>query len=92
VKANSVDELLACLDLSQEERERHAELIQECLDREKKLILFQRQSEEGLRILADRIQSFGTTLEGVHRSLRQLQEPFGEVFLRRLPGSKLPRA
>ena len=92
MKANTVDELLAYLDLSQEERERHAELIQECLDREKRLLLFQRKSEEELRIFADRIQTFGTTIEVVHRSLRQLQERLGDALLRRIPESKFPKA
>jgi len=92
VKAKTVEELLVHLDLSQEERERHAELIQECLEREKKLLLFQGQSEEGLKILGGCLQTIGTTLEEVHRSLQRINDRLGEVYLRRMPASKLSKA
>ena len=92
MKAKTVEELLVQLNLSQEESERHAELIQECLERERKLFLFQRQSEEGLRIFTDHVQTLGSTLEGVHMSLRKLQDRLGEVLLRRMPESKFPKA
>jgi len=92
VKAKTVEELLVHLNLSQEEWERHAELIQECLDRERKLAFFERQSEEGLTMLSDHVQTLGTTLEDAFSSLQRLQDHLGEVLLRQMPEWKLPKA
>jgi hypothetical protein len=92
VKARTVEELLVQLNLSQEEKERHAELIQECVERERKLFLFQRQSEEELRTFTDHAQTLGTTIEGFHMSLRKLHDRLGEVLLRRIPESKFSKA
>ena len=92
MKAKTVEELLVQLNLSQEEKVRHAELTEECLDREKTILACQNQSEERLEILGSHIDIIGSTLEAVHRSLQEINERLAETLLKRIPESKLPRA
>jgi hypothetical protein len=92
VKAKTLEELLVHLNLSQEEKTRYGELIEECLDRERQILACQKQSEEGLKTMNDYIETVINTLEEVHKSLQQINGSLGEVFLRRIPESNLPKA
>ncbi len=48
MKSRTVEELLLELDLTEEEKGKHEKLIQESLERQKRLIEYHKKGEEGV--------------------------------------------
>jgi hypothetical protein len=88
----TVGELLLDLDLSDEEIERHAHLILECLEREKKLLDHRQKIEEGIKIIEAHLNNIARTVYIIHKSLQRVNERMAEAILHYLPESNLPRA
>lgn len=92
MKSRTVEELLLELDLSEEEMGEHAELIQESLERQKRLIEYRKKGEPGIRALEIHLHYFSRNLLIIHQSFQQLKDRLAGVILQNLPESKMPRA
>jgi hypothetical protein len=92
MKSRTVEELVLELDLTEEEKEKHIERIQECLERQRRLIDYRKKSEEGVRAMEAHLNHISRTLLIIHRSVQQVNNHLAEVILKNLPESKMPRA
>ncbi len=92
MRIKTVEEQLIELRVTEEERKWHAGLIQECLDREKKLNSYRVKIREGMEAVTGNLQTMIHTMETIDLRLRELRERLAEITLRLSPVSKLPRA
>ena len=92
MKSRTVEELLLELDLTEEEKGKHAKLIQESLERQKRLIEYHKKGEEGVRALEIYLRSLSRTLLIIHQSVQQVNDRLAGLILQNLPGSKIPKA
>jgi len=92
MKSRTVEELLLELDLTEEEKGKHAKLIQESLERQKRLIEYRKEGEEGVRALEIYLRSLSRALLVIHQSVQQVNDRLAGVMLQNLPESKMPRA
>jgi hypothetical protein len=92
MKSRTVEELLLELDLAEEEKAEHAKLIQESLERQKRLIEYLKEGEEGVRALEIYLRSLSRALLIIHQSVQQVNDRLAGVILQNLPESKMPKA
>lgn len=92
MKSRTVEELLLELDLTEEEKGKHAKLIQESLERQKRLIEYRKEGEEGVRALEIYLRTLSRALLIIHQSVQQVNDRLAGVMLQNLPESKMPRA
>jgi hypothetical protein len=92
MRIKTVEEQLVKLSVTEEERKRHADLIQECLEREKRLNSYRVKIQEGMETVTANLQTFSHTMEIIDLGLRELYGRLAEITLRLSPVSKLPRA
>ena len=92
MKSRTVEELLLEIDLTEEEKEKHIELIQDCLERQRRLIGYRKKSEEGVRAMEVHLNNISRTLLIIHQSVQQVNDRLAEVILKNLPDSKMPQA
>ena len=92
MRIKTVEEQLVELSVTEEERKRHADLIQECLEREKRLNSYRAKIQEGMEAVTANLQTFSHTMEIIDLGLRELSGRLAEIALRLSPVSKLPRA
>ena len=92
MKSRTVEELLLELDLTEEEKGKHAKLIQESLERQKRLIEYRKEGEEGVRALEIYLRSLSRALLVIHQSVQQVNDRLAGVILQNLPESKMPKA
>jgi len=92
MRIKTVEEQLVKLSVTEEERKRHADLIQECLEREKRLNSNRVKIQEGMKAVTANLQTIGHTMEIINLGLRELSGRLAEITLRLSPVSKLPRA
>jgi len=92
MKSRTVEELLLELDLTEEEKGKHAKLIQESLERQKRLIEYRKEGEQGVRVLEIYLRSLSRTLLIIHQSVQQVNDRLAGVILQNLPESKMPKA
>jgi hypothetical protein len=92
MKSRTVEELLLELDLTEEEKGKHAKLIQESLERQKRLIEYHKKGEEGVRALEIYLRSLSRALLIIHQSVQQVNDRLAGVILQNLPESKMPKA
>ncbi len=92
MKSRTVEELLLELNLTEEEKGIHAKLIQESLERQKRLIEYRQKSEEGARALEIYLRSLSRALLFFHQSVQQVNDRLAGVILQNLPESKMPKA
>jgi hypothetical protein len=92
MRIKTVEEQLVELSVTEEERKRHADLIQECLEREKRLNSYRVKIQEGMETVTANLQTFSHTMEIIDLGLRELYGRLAEITLRLSPVSKLPRA
>ena len=92
MRIKTVEEQLVELNVTEEERKRHADLIQECLEREKRLNSYRVKIQEGMEAVTVNLQTIGHTMEIIDLGLRELSGRLAEITLRLSPVSKLPRA
>ncbi|HXZ37867.1 MAG TPA: hypothetical protein VEL68_17725 [Thermodesulfobacteriota bacterium] len=92
MKSRTVEELLLELDLTEEEKGKHAKLIQESLERQKRLIEYRKEGEEGVRALEIYLRTLSRALLVIHQSVQQVNDRLAGVMLQNLPESKMPRA
>ena len=92
MKSRTVEELLLEIDLTEEEKEKHIELIQDCLERQRRLIDYRKKSEEGGRAMEIHLNNISRTLLIIHQSVQQVNDRLAEVILKNLPDSKMPQA
>jgi len=92
MKSRTVEELLLELELTEEEKGKHAKLIQESLERQKRLIEYRKEGEQGVRVLEIYLRSLSRTLLIIHQSVQQVNDRLAGVILQNLPESKMPKA
>jgi len=92
MKSRTVEELLLELELTEEEKGKHAKLIQESLERQKRLIEYRKEGEQGVRVLKIYLRSLSRTLLIIHQSVQQVNDRLAGVILQNLPESKMPKA
>jgi hypothetical protein len=92
MKSRTVEELLLELDLTEEEKGKHAKLIQESLERQKRLIEYHKRGQEGVRTLEIYLRSLSRSLLIIHQSVRQANDRLAGVILQNIPESKMPQA
>ena len=92
MKSRTIEELLLELDLTEEEKGKHAKLIQESLERQKRLIEYRKEGEQGVRVLEIYLRSLSRTLLIIHQSVQQVNDRLAGVILQNLPESKMPKA
>ena len=92
MKSRTVEELLLELDLTDEEMGKQAELIEECLERQKRLIDDRKKSEAGIRAIEAHLDNISRTLLIIHQSIQQVNDRLAEAMLKNLPPSKMPKA
>jgi hypothetical protein len=92
MKSRTVEELLLELDLTEEEKGKHAKLIQESLERQKRLIEYRKEGQEGVRALEIYLRGLSRALLVIHQSVQQVNDRLAGVMLQNLPESKMPRA
>jgi len=92
MKSRTVEELLLELDLTEEEKGKHEKLIQESLERQKRLIDFRKKSQEGVRALEIYLHNLSRTLLIIHQSVQQVNDHLAGAILQSLPESKMPKA
>jgi len=92
MKSRTVEELLLELDLTEEEKGKHAKLIQESLEQQKRLIEYHKKGEEGVRALEIYLRSLSRALLIIHQSVQQVNDRLAGLILQNLPGSKIPKA
>jgi fructoselysine-6-P-deglycase FrlB-like protein len=92
MKSRTVEELLLELDLTEEEKEKHLDLIQDCLERQRRLIAFRKKSEEGVRAVEAHFNNIFRNLLILHQSVQRVNNHLAEVLLKNLPESKMPKA
>ena len=92
MKSRTVEELLMELELTEEEKGKHGELISECLERQRRLIDYRKNGEEGVKAIEVHLNSISRTLLIIHQSVQQVNDRLAGVILQNLPDSKMPRA
>jgi multidrug resistance efflux pump len=92
MRIKTVEEQLVELSVTEEERKRHADLIQECLEREKRLNSYRVKIQERMEAVTANLQTISHTMEIIDLGLRELSGRLAEITLRLSPVSKLPRA
>jgi hypothetical protein len=92
MKSRTVEELLLELDLTEEEKGKHEKLIQESLERQKRLIDFRKKSQEEVRALEIYLRNLSRTLLVIHRSVQQVNDHLAGAILQNLPESRMPKA
>jgi hypothetical protein len=92
MKSRTVEELLFELDLTEEEKEKHLDLIQDCLERKRRLLAFRRKSEEGARSVEVHLNHILRNLLILHQSVQRVNNHLAEVVLKNIPESKMPKA
>lgn len=92
MKSRTVEELLLEPDLTEEEKEKHLDLIQDCLERQRRLIDYRKKNEEGVRTIEVHLNHISRTLLIIHQSVQQVNNRLAEVILKNLPDSKMPKA
>ncbi len=92
MKSRTVEELLLELDLTEEEKRKHAKLIQESLERQKKPIEYHKKGEEGVRALEIYLRSLYRSLLIIHQSVQQANDRLAGIILQNIPESKMPKA
>ena len=92
MKSRTVEELLLELDLTEEEKEKHLDLIQDCLERQRRLIAHRKKSDEGARAMEVHLNNIFRNLLILHQSVQRVNNHLAEVLLKNLPESKMPRA
>jgi transcription initiation factor TFIIIB Brf1 subunit/transcription initiation factor TFIIB len=81
MKSRTVEELLLELGLTKEEKKKHKELIQESLERQKRLLEYHQRGEEGVRALEIYLRSLSRSLLIMHQSVRQANDRLAGVIL-----------
>lgn len=92
MKSRTVEELLYELDLTEEEKEKHLDLIQDCLERKRRLLAFRKKNEEGARAVEVHLNNMLRNLLILHQSVQRVNSHLAEVVLKNIPESKMPKA
>jgi predicted RNA binding protein with dsRBD fold (UPF0201 family) len=92
MRIKTVEDQLIELGLTEEEKKQHADLIQECLEREKRLNSYRMKIEEGMEAITMDLQNISHSIGAIDLGLQELKERLEEITLRLWPASKLPRA
>ncbi len=92
MKSRTVEDLLLELDLTEEEKGKHAKLIQESLERQKRLIEHYEKGEEGVKALEIYLRSLSRSLLIIHQSVQQANDRLAGMILQNIPESKMPKA
>ncbi len=92
MKSRTVEELLLELDLTEEEKGKHAKLIRESLERQKRLIEHYEKGEEGVKALEIYLRSLSRSLLIIHQSVQQANDRLAGIILQNIPESKMPKA
>ena len=92
MKSRTVEELLLELELTEEEGAQHAELIRECLGRERGLVDDRKKSKEGLKAIDAHLNNISRVILVIHESFLQINDRLAEALLQNFPDSKMPRA
>jgi len=92
MRSKTVEESLQAMKLTKEEKKIHDRLIQECREREVKLIQYPQESEEGIQMLMARLNNLANVIELIDQHLQEANDRLAEVILLHMPDSKIPHA
>jgi hypothetical protein len=73
----TVEEQLAELSVPEEEEKQHADLTQECLEREKGLNSYRVKIQEGMEAVTTNLRNISHTMETIDLGLRELKGRLG---------------
>ncbi|MGD0624943.1 MAG: hypothetical protein ABSB32_09515 [Thermodesulfobacteriota bacterium] len=83
---------MAELSVPEEEEKQHADLIQECLERERGLNSYRVKIREGMEAILTNLRNISHTMETIDLGLREIKGRFAEINLRSWPVLKLSKA
>jgi len=92
MRSKTVEESLQTMKLTKEEKKIHARLIQECWERERKLVQYRQESEEGIQVLMAHLNHLANAIEIIDQHLQEANDRLAEVILRHMPDSRIPHA
>jgi seryl-tRNA synthetase len=92
MRSKTVEESLQAMKLTTEEKKIHARLIQECRERESKLVQYRQESEEGIQALLAHLNHLANAIEIIDQHLQEANDHLAEVILRHMPDSRIPHA
>ena len=92
MRSKTVEESLQAMKLTKEEKKIHDRLIQECREREVKLIQYRQESEEGIKILMAHLNHLAIAIELIDQHLQEANDRLAEVILLHMPDSEIPHA
>ena len=81
----TVEELLRAKNLNEEELELHRGLIEECLEREKRINESSEEARRQLKRLADGIETVSAKAVMLEQAVRQLVDHLENIYLKTLP-------
>jgi seryl-tRNA synthetase len=91
-RSKTVEESVQAMKLTTEEKKIHARLIQECRERESKLVQCRQESEEGIQALLAHVNHLANAIEIIDQHLQEANDRLAEVILRHMPDSRIPHA
>ena len=92
MRSKTVEESLQAMKLTKEEKKIHDRLIQECREREVKLIQCRQESEEGIQMLMAHLNNLAKVIELIDQHLQEANDRLAEVILLHMPDSEIPHA
>jgi hypothetical protein len=92
MRSKTVEESLQAMKLTKEEKKIHDRLIQECREREVKLIQCRQESEEGIQMLMAHLNNLANVIELIDQHLQEANDRLAEVILLHMPDSEIPHA
>lgn len=92
MRNKTLEESLQAMKLTKEEKKIHARLIQECRERESKLVQYRQESEEGIQVLMAHLNHLANAIELIDQHLQEANDRLAEVILRHMPDSRIPHA
>jgi phosphoglycerate-specific signal transduction histidine kinase len=86
------EEMLQEMNLTREEKRVHARLVQDCRERDRKLVRQRQESEEGIQILTAHLCYLTKAMEIIDQHLEEANDRLADVILLHIPDSKIPHA
>ena len=92
MRSKTEEESLLAMKLTREEKEIHSRMVQECRERERKLIENRLESDEGIQILMAHLNHLTNIIKLIDQHLQEANDRLSEVILRHMPDSEIPHA
>jgi phosphoglycerate-specific signal transduction histidine kinase len=92
MREKRLEEMLQEMNLTKEEKRVHARLVQDCRERDRKLLQQRQESEEGIQILTAHLCYLTKAMELIDQHLQEANDRLADVILLHIPDSKIPHA